>query len=130
MITNSDQLKHICHSKGCQNSHINTGCTHSGGNAGMYSRVQTVLKVPNIILRLTVLSILHPLSQFGNGCGRLWRKSKFPLHHVQYAFNWREVWGSCWPEQLVYPTRSTLRSMWTCVIVLKKHITILLKKWQ
>ena len=42
MITNSDQVKHTRHSKGCPNTHINTQCTPSGGNAGMYSCMQTV----------------------------------------------------------------------------------------
>ena len=27
MITNSDQMKHSCHSKGCPNSHSNTQCS-------------------------------------------------------------------------------------------------------
>ena len=41
-----------------------------------------------------VPSILQPLSQFGNGCGSLWRKSRFPLHYVPYLFKWRGIWGS------------------------------------
>ena len=45
VITNSDQMKRTCHSKGCPNSHINTQCTPSGSNAGVYSRMQTVTKV-------------------------------------------------------------------------------------
>ena len=45
------------------------------------------------MLRQIVPNILHPMSQFGNGCGRFWRKSKFPRHHVPYMFNWREIWG-------------------------------------
>ena len=69
---------------------------------------------------------LASFSQFGNGCGRLWRKRKFPLHHVPYVFNWREIWGYCWPEQ--YTTKSTWRrSSRICgrAILLKKHITFL-----
>ena len=110
MITNSDQFKHTCHSKGCPNSHINTQCTPSGGNAGVYSLIQTVIKVSNVILRYIVPRILDTLSQFGNGFGKLWRKSrpKFSLHHVPYVLNWREVWGSYWPGKL-YTTKSTLR---------------------
>ena len=73
--TNSDQMEHKCHSKGYPNSHINTQCTPSGSTAGVYSCMQTVIKVPKMNLRLIVPSILHPLLQFGNGCGRLWRKS-------------------------------------------------------
>ena len=41
MITNSDQMKHTCHSKGCPNSHINTQCSprwrvcnHANGHNG------------------------------------------------------------------------------------------------
>ena len=69
--------------------------------------MQTAIKVPNVILRYNVPRILHPLSQFGNGFGRLWRNSKFPLHHVSYVFNLREIWDSCWPGQLLYTTQST-----------------------
>ena len=76
-----------------------------GSNAGEYSLMQTVIKVPNVILRYSVASILQPLSQIDNGCGSLWRKSKFPLHHVPYVFNWREIWGSCWPGQFSTPRR-------------------------
>ena len=74
--------------------------------------MQTVIKVPNVNL--------------------LWRKSKFPLYHVSYVFNWREIWGSCWPGQLLYTTKSTMRRsslMWTCVLLLKKYITFLSNKW-
>ena len=52
-------MKHTCHSKGAQ-SHINTQCTPSGSNAGMYSCMQMVIKVPNVILRLIVPRVLHP----------------------------------------------------------------------
>ena len=50
-ITNSDQMKHTCRSKRCQNSHMSTQCTPSGGNAGVYFRMQTIIKVPNVIMR-------------------------------------------------------------------------------
>ena len=73
------------------------------------------------------------MSRFGNGCGRLWRKRKFPLHHVPCVFNWWEIWGFCWPGQLLYTTKSMLRRsslMWTCVVLWKMHTTFLLKKWQ
>ena len=68
---------------------------------------------------------------WGNGYGRLWRKSKFSFHHVPYVFNWREIWDSCWQRQLLYTTKTTLHCsshMWMCV-VLKKHITFLLMTW-
>ena len=45
-------MKQTCHRKGCPDSHIkHTVYPHSGGNAGVYSRMQTVIKVPNVILR-------------------------------------------------------------------------------
>ena len=118
-MINSNQLKQTCHSMGSPNSRI-IQCTPSSGNAGVYSHIQTVIKVPNVILRKTLPSILHLLSQFGNGCGRLSRKSKFPLHYVPYMFNWREIWGSCWLGQ--YTAKNTLlfsSRMWTCVVLLK-----------
>ena len=43
MLTNETHM----HSKGYPNSHINTQCTPSGGNPGVYSRMQMVIKVPN-----------------------------------------------------------------------------------
>ena len=65
----------------------------------------------------------------------LWQvlEKKFPLHRVSDVFNWREIWGSYWLEQLFYNTKSTLchsSRMWTCVVLLNKHINFLSKKWQ
>ena len=74
---------------------------HSDCNAGVYSRMKMVTKVSNAIQ---------------HDCGRLWRKSKFPLHHVPLVFNWRDIWGYCRSEQL-YTMKSTLHHsshMWTC----------------
>ena len=133
-LANSDQMKHTCHSKGCPNSHVNTQCTPSGGNACIYSHMQMVVKIPkcHATIGYIVPSILHS-SQFGNACGRFWRKSKLPLHHVPYVFNWWEIWSSCWSGQLLYTTKITLRCssrMWTCIYLLKKYIIFLSKKWQ
>ena len=85
MITNSEQMKHTPQ-QGVSNSHIYTQCVLL---SGVYSRMQTMIKVPNVILQYNVPSILHPLSQLGNSYGTFLRNSKLPHHHVPY------VWGSC-----------------------------------
>ena len=80
-IINSDQMEHVT-VRGAQTVTSIHSVAGSVGNAGVYSRMKTVIKVPNVILRQIVPSILHLLSQFDNFCDRLWRKSKFLLHHV------------------------------------------------
>ena len=50
--------------------------------------------------------------------------------YVPYMFNWRGIWLSCWPGQLLYTTKSRLRRsshMWACIVLL---IIFLSKKWQ
>ena len=69
-------------------------------------------------------STLQLFSQFGNGCCRLWRKSKFPFHNFPYVLNWRQVWRSCWTGQL-YTTKSTFchrNRVWTWIVLLEKLI--------
>ena len=122
-VTNSEEMKHTCHSKRCPISYIDTQCIHSLGNAGVYSRKQTVIKVPNVILRYIVPNIFHVLSKFVNGCGKLWKKSNFTLHHISYVLNWREICGSYWPEHLLYTTKSKLRSSNLCGHVLSCWIS-------
>ena len=82
MMINSDQMKNICHSKGCPVT-SKYSVPASGINAGVFSHANGH-KCDKCHMRYIVPSILHPLSQFGNGCDRLWRKSMFPLHHVPY----------------------------------------------
>ena len=81
----------------CPNSHINTQCSHLWRQHNRVLRMQSDIKVPNVILRYIVPSVLHLFSHYGNGCGRLWRKSKIPLHRAPYVFNRRDIWGSYWP---------------------------------
>ena len=77
-------------------------------------------------------SIVNLSCQLGNGCDRLWKKSKFPLHHVPYVFNWWEIWWSCWPGAVVHHEEH-VESQLPYVDVrcpAEKHSTFLSKKWQ
>ena len=57
-MINSDKMKHTCHSKGCPNSHINTQCSPSGSNAGMYSH-RASFSNPYITAHSPSLPLLH-----------------------------------------------------------------------
>ena len=90
-----------------------------------------VIKVPNVILRKTVPRILHPLSQFGNHCDRLWRKRNFPLHDVPYVLNWRYL-DILLARVVMYTMKSTRVAAahvdLRCPV--EKHITFVPKKRQ
>ena len=107
-------MKHTCHSKGCPNNYINTQCTPAHANDYKGAECHPVIDCPKH---------LAPVVTIQKCCGRFWGKSKFSIHHVPYLFDWREIWASCWPWQLLHTRKSTLRCsrrMRTCVILLKK----------
>ena len=87
MITNSDQIKRSCHSKGCPNSHKNTQYnllwrqrrrvfSHVNGHNG--AECHTSIDYP---------THLAPVVAVRNGCGRLWSKNKFRFHRAPHLFN-------------------------------------------
>ena len=71
-------MRHTFHCKDCTKSHISTQCTPVYVNASVYSHMQTFIKMPDVILRQIVPSVMHLLLHFShlNGvalqaCGKL-----------------------------------------------------------
>ena len=99
-----DQMKHTCHNKGCPNSPISTQCSPHWLQR---RRVFSSAKDHNGAECYPAIDCPKHralLSQFGNGCGRLWRKIELQLRHVPYMLNWREIGvivgqGSCTPRR-------------------------------
>ena len=82
-MINYHQMKHTCHSKGCPNSHISTQYnflwqqrrrvfSHANGHKG--AECHPAIDCPKYLAPVVAIR------PFLWVCGRLWRKSKVPLH--------------------------------------------------
>ena len=120
-MINSDEKKQTCHSKGCPK-------VISINSIPTLRQLRRVFSLANdhkgaeCHPRVDCPTHLSPVVAIRKWCARLRGKSKFPLH-VPCVFNLREIWGYCWPGQLLYTTKSTLRRsscMRTCAVLLKK----------
>ena len=92
---------------------------HSSSLSGSSPTSQHYPTLPSLYLRHSSFSnpsvalptsqfILQPFFPFSYVTSSSLKSPGEPT--MRYVFNWRVIWGSCWPEQLLYTTKS-------CVVV-------------